>query len=129
MGDCPGGIKKVLIIDDEPDTVLFLTAWLEDEGYETCSAYNGEEGLRVLQDERPDLVLMDLKMPGSTGMHLYREIFRQRELKKIPVIFISGMVDVKIFDDNLTPLPEPAARLDKPIDLEALKAEVVKALG
>lgn len=119
---------KILIIDDEPDTVVFLETYLEDQGYHTCSAMDGEQGLAMLKAEAPDLVLMDLRMPRRTGMQLYREIWSQRPLQNIPIIFISGLPDVKIFDNSCTPLPEPAARLDKPINLEQLQDAVTAAL-
>ncbi len=123
------GPAKILIIDDEPDTVVFLETVLEDLGYDTCSASDGEQGLAQLHEQQPDLVLMDLRMPRRTGMQLYREIWSQRRHHKIPVIFISGFTDVKIFDNACTPLPEPAARLDKPIDLEALEEAISAALN
>lgn len=123
-----GQAAKILIIDDEPDTVIFLETFLEDLGYVTCCAMDGEQGLAMLKAEQPDLVLMDLRMPRRTGMQLYREIWSQRPLRTIPVIFISGLPDVKIFDSSCTPLPEPAARLDKPIDLEQLQEAVSAAL-
>ena len=119
---------KILIIDDEPDTVVFLETYLEDMGYDTCSANDGEQGLAMLHEHQPDLVLMDLRMPRRTGMQLYREIWSQRSHHKIPVIFISGLPDVKIFGDNCTPLPEPAARLGKPINLEQLEEAITAAL-
>lgn len=73
--------KKVLIVDDEPDTVAFLSNWLEDNGYSFCTASDGEQGLRVITQESPDLVLMDLRMPRHTGFQLYREL-RSNELLK-----------------------------------------------
>ena len=52
------GAPRVLVIDDEPDMVTFLCAWLEDNGFETCSAVDGERGLQLILERRPDLVLM-----------------------------------------------------------------------
>ena len=64
--------RKVLIIDDEPDTVTFLGTWLEDQGFETRSATDGVQGMRMILEERPDLILMDLKMPVMDGMTAIR---------------------------------------------------------
>lgn len=122
-------MKKVLIIDDEPDTITFLGTWLEDQGYCTCSASDGEHGMQMLLAEKPDLVLMDLKMPNQTGAQLYREIRGHDALAGLPVIFITGMTDYHFFDAACGQLPEPQACLGKPVDLAALKAAITSALG
>lgn len=122
-------VRKVLVIDDEPDTVTFLSTWLEDHGYRACSASDGNKGMQAIMEEAPDLVLMDLKMPNQTGIQLYREIRRDANLTDLPVIFITGMAELQIFDEACELLPEPAARLEKPVDLPALKAAINKALG
>lgn len=121
--------RKVLIIDDEPDTVLFLSTWLEDRGYLTCSASNGLEGMEVLRREQPDLVLMDLKMPGQTGVQLYRRLRQDPATRELPVIFITGVAEVEFFDARCVPLPPPNARLDKPVDLRALQAAIERVFG
>lgn len=121
--------KKVLVIDDEPDTVTFLCTWLEDHGYVPCSAPDGRQGKKAIEDEAPDLVLMDLKMPEQTGIQLYREICSNAAMKDLPVIFITGMAELQIFDRDCELLPEPAARLEKPVDLRALRSAINRALG
>jgi DNA-binding response OmpR family regulator len=55
--------KKILIIDDEPDIVTFLTALLEDNGYAPISAKDGQEGMDITRTEHPDLILLDITMP------------------------------------------------------------------
>jgi len=121
--------RTILIIDDEPDTVTFLRTWLEDQGFQTLSATDGVQGMRMILEEKPDLILMDLKMPNKTGMQVYRELSRLQTSKPPPVIFITGMTDQRIYGDECQPLPEPVARIDKPIDLKALHAAIEKALG
>ncbi len=121
--------KKVLVIDDEPDTVTFLSTWLEDHGYHACSASDGSKGMLAILEESPDLVLMDLKMPNQTGIQLYRDIRCDANLADLPVIFITGMAELQIFDGECELLPEPAARLEKPVDLQALQLAINKVLG
>jgi len=121
-------MKKVLIIDDEPDTILFLSTWLEDHGYETFSATDGEHGMEMLRAVRPDLVLMDLKMPRQTGMQLYREIHQLDDFHDLPVIFITGVTDYHLFTRDCATLPAPAACIAKPIDLAALQQAIEEAL-
>jgi len=117
---------KILIIDDEPDTITYLATWLQDHGYDTCSAADGRSGMKAIISEKPDLVLLDIKMPGQTGLQLYRNMHRNDECKNIPVIFITGMVDYQIFDGECEALPEPAACIAKPFDLQALRAAIEK---
>jgi two-component system cell cycle response regulator DivK len=120
---------KILIVDDEPDTITFLGTWLQDHGYETCSAMDGKQGMEAILAERPNLVLLDIKMPHQTGVQLYRDIKLHDACKDIPVIFITGMGDFHMFDKGCGPLPEPAACIEKPINLSALGAAIKKALG
>ena len=63
-------MKKVLIVDDEQSILIYLTTVLEDTGYATCSALDGEDGLRVARQERPDLVCLDVMMPKRGGISL-----------------------------------------------------------
>jgi len=120
---------KILIVDDEPDTIAYLAAWLEDQGYETCSATDGRKGLQTMLAEKPDLVLLDIKMPNQTGLQLYREMRLNKACEHIPVIIITGMTDFRIFDKECGPLPKPAARLEKPFNLQALRTAIENALG
>lgn len=83
--------KKVLVIDDDPVVVTYLVNILEDNGYETCTAGNGAEALKVMEEERPDLVTLDLEMPEEWGTRFYRKFKQKPELKDTPVIVISGM--------------------------------------
>ncbi len=121
--------KKVLIVDDEPDTITFLTQWLEDNGYSTCSATDGDQGMMAVIEESPDIILMDLRMPNQTGMQLYRALRLRDEFSHIPVIFVTGMTEFQIFGKDSTPLPKPEAFIEKPINLEALHAAIKQLIG
>ncbi|MEW6138661.1 MAG: DVU0259 family response regulator domain-containing protein [Thermodesulfobacteriota bacterium] len=115
--------KKILVVDDEPHIVKYLTAFLQDSGYETCSASNGEEALTVLRKERPDLVTLDLQMPNETGTRFYRNLTKEKELKNTPVIVISGIPGRHLA------VPKPVAVFEKPIDREALLAAIKQTIG
>jgi CheY-like chemotaxis protein len=121
-------VRKVLVVDDEPDMVVFLSAWLEDNGYEAISTTEGERALQLIVEQNPDLVLMDLNMPNHSGFELYREIQGREELRIIPVIFITGLSEYKIFNSTCSPLPEPAACIQKPIDMESLQDAIARIL-
>jgi CheY-like chemotaxis protein len=121
--------KKVLIVDDEPDTIIFLSQWLEDNGYEACSATDGDHGMQVALSEKPDIILMDLRMPNQTGMQLYRALRLQEAFKHIPVIFVTGMTEFQIFGKECSPLPKPEAFIEKPINLNALHTAIKQLIG
>jgi CheY-like chemotaxis protein len=115
--------KKILIVDDEPDVRDYLSSFLEDEGFEIRTAENGLAAISLIEEERPDLILLDLLMPESTGASLYRKLQEKEELKDIPVIVISGMVgkDVTVMDFVQV--------LDKPIDRDRLLTIIQAALA
>ena len=117
---------KILIIDDEPDTVTYLSTWLEDNGYDTCWASDGHSGMQAIIAERPDLVLLDINMPGQTGLQLYRDLNQNEDYRGISVIFITGLADYQMFDRECEALPQPAACIEKPFNLEALRAAIEK---
>jgi two-component system KDP operon response regulator KdpE len=80
--------QKILVIDDEEFAVRLLRRCLEAEGYDVVSAGNGAQGLQVLVEQSPDLVLLDLMMPGIDGWEVCRQI---REITSIPVIMLSAV--------------------------------------
>lgn len=115
--------KKILVVDDEPHIVKYLTTFLEDCGYETCSAGDGEEALEVLRREKPDLVTLDLQMPNETGTRFYRNLTKDKDFKGLPVIVISGLPGRHLA------VSKPVAVFEKPIDRDALLAAVKQAIG
>jgi CheY-like chemotaxis protein len=115
--------KKILVVDDEPHIVKYLTAFLEDSGYETCSAGDGEEALVMLKREKPDLVTLDLQMPNETGTRFYRNMTKDKEFKDLPVIVISGIPGRHLA------VSKPVAVFEKPIDRNNLLDAIKKAIG
>lgn len=115
--------KKIMVVDDEPHLVRYMTAFLEDSGYETCSASNGEEAMEVLKRENPDLVTLDLQMPNETGTRFYRNMTKSKLYKEIPVIVVSGLPGRHLA------VSQPFAVFEKPVDRDALLEAVKKAIG
>jgi CheY-like chemotaxis protein len=87
-------VKKILVVDDEPDTVAYLTAILEDHGYAVCSAHNAEKGMELLEQELPDLMLVDVMMPGTSGPNLVRQVRGHPTHGDLPVIVVTGKAEV-----------------------------------
>ena len=91
--------KRVLVVDDDDNTRRFLTVALEENGYEAITAADGEEGYQKIQEENPDLILLDVMMPKKTGFSLFKQIRRKEEYKDIPVIMLTGVAGVLEEDD------------------------------
>jgi CheY-like chemotaxis protein len=122
--------KKILVVDDEPDVVTYLSTVLKDAGYETMEASNGEEALELIQKNHPDLVTMDITMPEMTGVKTYRTLKEDAKLKTIPVIIVTGVAhEFKQFISTRTQVPAPEGYLEKPVKPEDLLAEVKRLLG
>lgn len=127
--------KKVLIIDDEPDMVTFLSTLLEDNGYDIVTAVDGEEGLEKVKSEKPDLISLDLLMPNKTGIKMYRELRKDPEVAGIPVVMVTGFgkddvpsMDFKKWIQERAIKP-PEAYIEKPVDKDVLLDAVRKAIG
>ena len=79
-----------MVVDDEPDTVGLVTLVLESEGHEVMPAYNGKDALDMLNDTKPDLILLDIMMPDIDGWDVYRSIRENSETKDIPVVMLTA---------------------------------------
>ena len=124
--------KKVLVVDDDPDVVTFNVTIVEELGYKPLVAKNGEEGLKILKEESPDLVILDVLMPRQSGVRLYRELKTDQSLGQIPVIMLSAIAEKTFLRSQkaLTEfgedkIPEPEIYLEKPIEPEEL-AKIIK---
>ncbi len=114
--------KKILIIDDDPVVVKYLETLLSDNGYDTCSAGSSTEGLEVVRLEKPDMITLDLQMPGEWGPRFYRKLRKDKDLKDIPIIVISGI-------DGDHAVKDAVAFVAKPFDPEKLLGIIKKAIG
>ena len=114
------GVKKrVVIIDDEPDVLDYLSTALTNSGFEVFSASNSLEGLKMIKEHRPDLVCLDILMPGKTGISIFKEIKLDDEFKNIPVLIISGLNKDELFNEKeYKELEPPEGYIEKPIDLD-----------
>jgi CheY-like chemotaxis protein len=122
--------KTILVVDDEPDTVEFLTTVLEDNGYATLSASDGEQALALIAEKMPDLVTLDITMPESSGVGAYRAIKTDDRFKDIPVIMVTGISqDFEKFISSRKNVPPPEAYLPKPVEPEDLLEQVRRLLG
>ena len=82
--------KRILYIEDEEDTLQLVTILLENNGYEVVGVPNGEMGLTVMKDQKPDVVLLDLMLPGMSGKAVYRKMKADDGLKNIPIVLLTA---------------------------------------
>jgi len=146
--------KKVLVVDDDVSTVKFLSAALTENGYDVVKAHNGKDGFEMIQNENPDLVLLDVMMPKKTGFVLIKQLRRDEKYKDLPVIMLTGVAEVlsdldaesedtheRPFDSlreamrkNIKQMRDegmlkPDMFIDKPIDPELVISKVKELIG
>jgi twitching motility two-component system response regulator PilH len=115
-------VKKILIVDDSATDRHVLLAALTTKGYQCVTATNGEEGIAMSKTEQPDLILMDVVMPGTDGYKATRTITRDEATKHIPVILCTSKNQET---DRVWGLRQGAKQfLVKPVDAKELLAAV-----
>jgi CheY-like chemotaxis protein len=118
---------KILVVDDEPDIISLLKLVLEAEGYQVVPALSGDEALSLAEIEAPDLVLLDLMMPGKSGLETCRYLKNQPRTRNIPVIVFSALG--RDVDKKLTAEAGANAHLTKPFSNMGVLTEVRRCLG
>ena len=83
-------IQKVLVVDDSKTELMFMTDLLQKQGMKVRTAENGEQAMRSLSEEKPDLILMDVVMPGQNGFQLTRAISRDPQFADVLIIICSS---------------------------------------
>lgn len=128
--------KKILIVDDEPDIVSYLEMILQDNGYSTLVARDGNEALAAVRREKPGLVTLDISMPEASGTRFYKEVRTDPELKGIPIFIVTGVTGLggdeyayEKFISHRRLVPPPEGYFPKPIQREEFLEAVRKVLG
>jgi len=93
--------KKILIVDDEEKIVKAYSEYLSSHGYEVFDASDGEEGLAKIKEMKPDIILLDIIMPNMDGITMLKNLKRDSELNKIPVIMLTNLDTSKGVADAL----------------------------
>jgi CheY-like chemotaxis protein len=128
--------KTVLIVEDELDMRIFISTLLETSGYTPVMTRDGTEGLIKARDVSPDLIILDVMMPGEGGVQMYRQLKTDQNLKAIPVIMLSAVAR-KTFTHYLNmvnarlekPIPGPDAYIEKPPEAEELLQTAARLIG
>ncbi|MCK5022800.1 MAG: response regulator [Candidatus Aenigmarchaeota archaeon] len=120
--------RKIMIVDDEESLIALLTAILEEEGYEVIPAINGEEALEKLKTVKPDLMLLDMMMPGMSGRETCENIRKNPKTENLKIAFVTvakfseagkGKLDSMKVSDYIT----------KPFDNDDLLKRIKKIIG
>lgn len=127
--------QKVLIVDDEIDMRIFLKTLLETSGYQPFVTRDGSEGLQKAKEINPDLIILDVMMPGEGGTRTYRRLKADQQFAATPVIMLSGVTEasfmhyLKMLNTGTGGrIPLPAAYFEKPVHRDNLVAAIRTAL-
>lgn len=112
---------KLLVVDDHPETRSIIVRVLQQEGYQVVSAANGAEGLKLADEEKPDLIMLDFMMPIMDGRETCERLRQRQEMAKVPIIMFTAVDDpqqkLSVFDagadDYLNKPTEPAELVDR----------------
>jgi len=118
--------KKILLVDDEKDIISLLKFNLQAEGYKTVSAMDGDRALVLTEEEKPDLVLLDIMLPDKDGWEVLRELRQNPKTENIPVIFLTAKDSE--FDEVLGLELGADDYIVKPISMRKLLARIKKVL-
>jgi CheY-like chemotaxis protein len=146
--------KQVLIVDDDKNTVKYLSAVLSDHGYEPVAAHDGSEGLKMVKSSKPDLIVLDVMMPKKTGFVLFKDLKQDERFKEIPILMLTAVSGVleeledhkeetferpydslrealkkKIQEMREEGLVRPEMFVDKPVESESFIAKVRDLIG
>ena len=146
--------KQVLVIDDDHNTVKYLSVVLSENGYDPVSACDGEEGFEKIKQLKPDLVVLDVMMPKRSGLTLFKMLKRDDQCKDIPVLMLTGACGIleeqEAHKDETEERPydslrealkkaiqqmrqdglvKPEMFVDKPVDIQAFVAKVQRLIG
>jgi DNA-binding response OmpR family regulator len=119
--------KKLMLVEDEEELVRIVQTYFRDEGYEVRIALNGEEGLKLLNEYSPDVIVSDVKMGRMDGFEFYEALMKIPKFAKIPVIFLTIMDD-RSSVERATKLGA-AGYMTKPFDVEELHEKIKEVLS
>ena len=146
--------RQVLIVDDDQNTVKYLSVVLSEHGYDPVSAYDGSQGLQKVEQAKPDLIVLDVMMPKKSGFVLFKQLRKDERYKDIPIIMLTGVSGIleemeshqeeafekpydslreslkrKIQEIREEGLIRPEMFLDKPVEADAFIARVQQLIG
>lgn len=120
------GQKKILIIDDEEDIQKLLKIRFQQENFSVVTANDGDVGVKVAEQEVPDLIILDIMMPKMDGYSCLKEIRKLPKVKNVPVLMLSGKEEEKVRD--LFAFQKIDGYVEKPFELDDILSKVKEIL-
>lgn len=118
----------ILVVDDEPDARTMISSILEDHGATIIEAEDGDQALAMAKSDKPDLITLDLSMPGKSGIDVFVILRDDDELMEIPICIITGKPEMrKLIYERPADRP-PEGYMDKPVTEKALLRNIRKIL-
>jgi len=118
--------ERILVADDDTDVCNLINYTLENAGYEVLICTNGRNVIDKAKEERPDVIILDVMMPGIDGATIAKKMSETDELREIPIIVVSALEASK---NMFQPIMQVAKFVSKPFNPEDLAEEVRKALN
>jgi len=120
--------KTIMIVDDELHMIELEKAILEAAGFKTITALNGEEALKTLEKKKPDLVILDMMMPGMSGREVCEKIRKNPKTRNLRVVFVTVAMFSEIGKEQLKNM-HVLDYINKPFDNDELVERIKKALA
>lgn len=118
---------SILVVDDDPEIVAMLNARLSKRGYSVTTAGDGNKAIEIAKRERPDIVLLDVMMPGKSGWEVARALKQDPVTQDIKIVMVSAIGEKT--NEITAPIYGADAHVDKPFEFEALERVITKLLG
>lgn len=119
--------KKILIADDEPDVVRLISMRLRANGYDVVTALDGMQAVREAHNQRPDLILLDINMPGVNGYTVLENLRMATHTMMIPIVFVSALPESEVRKKAETLGAD--GYIPKPFDAQVLLNKIKSLLG
>ena len=120
--------KTILIVEDEKDLVEWLTVFFNENGYNVISAFDGADGFDKAEKQKPDLITLDISMPGESGAKMYHKLIRSEATKDIPIIVLTNLESMGDVEKALE-LGATTYLVKASYTLEDVVQKIKKALG
>jgi len=117
--------KKILVVDDEESMLVLIDNLLSSQGFEVFTTDDAEEGFRILEEQKPDLAIIDIMMPDMNGIELAERVRKTPEIKDTKIMFITVVKSEEVNPGRLKKV-KPLDYIGKPFENEVLVAKVKK---
>ena len=119
--------KLILVIDDDVSLTSMLEHMLKIKGYQVAQAHDGKSGLQAVKKQKPNLILLDVNMPGMNGMELLHKLKTETQTMKTPIIMLTASNDPNCMSESMGDLADKF--ISKPFDMHYLMSEIEKTLA